>query len=346
VSAIVGSPLVLPALSGVLLVFGYAPFSVPLIPFVGLVPYFVWIDRPLPARDLLLGATAFAIPYLGGCLYWMFLLGRITPAGYAGALGTLLLHVTTYAIFPIGMGALNRAIRVPLVLSAPTLWVVSEHARTYGDLHFPWVTLGYSLEDWPSLAQHADLVGVYGLTLWLAVINASIASLVARRHEPRGRRLPAIVLAVAVAVPAAYNPIRWAAVGRAVAEAPRIRVAAVQPNVPQDLKWRPETMDAIYRDLNRLVHRAESDDVDLVVAPEAAIPLPIALDAARLPDDLEPGRKPLLVGALAGIGKGKVRRAGAREVVAYNRYYNAAFLASADRRVLAWQGKRHLVPIT
>ena len=58
------------------------------------------------------------------------------------------------------------------------------------------------------------------------------------------RRFSAIVLAVVVALPAVYNPIRWAAVERVVARAPRLTVAMVQPNVPQNLKWRPETVKA------------------------------------------------------------------------------------------------------
>lgn len=336
----------MPAMSGVLLVFGYPPYSIPVIPFVGLVPFFFWIDRPMRVRELLAGAGAFAIPYFGGTLYWMFLLGNATLAGYAGAAGAVLLYLATYAFFPVGMGALTRVRRIPLVLSAPVLWVVSEHARSYGDFYFPWVTLGYALDDWPSLAQHADLVGVYGLSLWLATINAAIASLVARRREPGARTLPAVVLAVSIAVPAVYNPIRWARVERAVAEAPHVNVALLQPNVSQESKWRPETVDAIYRGLNRLVRDAERGDADLVVAPEAAIPLPIAPGAERLPLDIEPGTKPLLVGALSGVGEGEVRRVGEREIRVYRLHQNAAFLAAPDRRVLAWQGKRYLVPVT
>ena len=338
--------LLLPLVSGIVMVFAYSPFSVPVLPFIGFVPLLIWLSRPLSVREMTLGSLAFAVPYFCGNLYWLFVLGSFTHAGYAGAAGLILMHLTTFFIFTICLTALNRIRPLPLAVSAPVLWVVTEHPRNFGDFQFPWVTLGYSLGDWPRLAQHADLVGVYGLSFWLVLVNALAASLFLARRKPRARLVYAAILAAALLVPAVYNPIRYRRIVREVDAAPRVEIAVVQPNVPQVAKWRPETVDTIYDVINRSVAEADARNVDLVAAPEASLPLPLPVGAARLPDEIRPGRIPLLIGGLIGIGEGDVRQVGSRTITVYQQHYNAAILATPDRSILAWRGKHYLVPVT
>jgi apolipoprotein N-acyltransferase len=162
-----GSRLVLlPLTAGVLTALAYPPVSIPVLSLVGLVPLLVWLDRPLSTRQVVLGGLAFALPYFGGTSYWMFYLANFTSAGAAGASMFLLLECATFFIFPLTVTVVRSGVRVPLPLLAPLAWVVSEHARALGDLYFPWVTLGYSLSEWPFLIQHADLIGVYGISWW------------------------------------------------------------------------------------------------------------------------------------------------------------------------------------
>lgn len=336
----------LPLASGLLLVFAYPPYSVPILPFVGLVPLILWLRRPLSARGIVLGSLAFATPYFGGNLYWMFALGLFTPAGYAGAAGVILINFTTFLIFPLSMNVLNHTRRVTPLVAAPALWVVSEHARTYGDLCFPWVTLGYSLDEWPRLIQHADVIGVYGISLWLVLINAAFASMLVSRREPRTMTRPAAILGLALALPAAYGVPRWQQVKRQIAGAPTISVAVIQPNVAQVLKWRPDTISEIYAGLGRLIGRAEALSPDLVVGPEAALPLPLAGDASRLPDDIPAGTNPLLLGGLVGVGPGETREVAGRTFQAYRQHYNSALLAAPDRSLIGFHGKQYLVPFT
>src|SRR5262249_59918169 len=89
-------------------------------------------------------------------------------------------------------------------------------------------------------------------------------------------------------------------------EAARTRVALIQPNIPQRLKWELATRREVVAQVRATTEVAAASHPDLLVLPESAIPLflrtdvtrPYSFDmtsAARTVGD--PGR-PLLAGAL------------------------------------------------
>ena len=335
-----------PLISGVAMVLAFPPLSIPLLPFVGLIPFFAFFERPRMAREALIGGFAFSFPYFVGNIFWLFNLARFTQVAALGAIGTLVLHWTTFLLFPLTVNVVRHVLpRWPLWLVLPATWMVSEHTRTFGDFSFGWVLLGYSLDDWPRLIQHADLVGVYGVSLWLASINALLLCLW-RAAGLRRRLTFATVCLLLFALPLAYGAVRFRTVEAAMERSETIRVALLQPNVPQDQKWDPQSVRAILSRIDRLIARAEAGEPDLVLGPEAAIPIPLADDATRLVEELSPGRRPLMIGALVGIGEGEPATIGGRPIRIYDRHYNAAVLAAPDRRVLGRHDKVVLVPIT
>jgi apolipoprotein N-acyltransferase len=341
-----GRAYLLPFVSGLLTVFAFPPFSIAPLAFVGLVPLLVWLDRPLTAKTLHRGGWAFAIPYIGGNLYWFYELGRVNLIGLAGATGIIILFWATFFIFPIVVNVTNHRYRLPLPLVAPLVWVVSECARGYGDFAFPAVTLGYALSGWPSLIQHADVVGVYGISWWIVLVNALLAGMITARNDRTRVRAYAACLLAAVALPAAYNTIRWRQVERELAGASTIRVAVIQPNVEQRMKWNLSAATEIFARINGMIAEAETDGPDLVVGPEASFPLVQSESATRLPDDITAGRRPLLIGSVTGVGEGVSHLVGPRTVTIYQRHYNSAVLAAADRSILGRHDKQYLVPVT
>jgi apolipoprotein N-acyltransferase len=147
-------------------------------------------------------------------------------------------------------------------------------------------------------------------------------------------------------LPALYNVVRWRQIAREVSAAPVLEVAVVQPNIPQEQKWSRFTVDSIYEKVNELVAEAERTSPDLIVAPEASLPLPVRESTARLPDEVAPGKTALLIGALEGIDQGQERRFGNRIITVFGKHHNAAILAAADRTVIGASDKRFLVPVT
>lgn len=73
------------------------------------------------------------------------------------------------------------------LLLLPPLWVLMEWARTQGYFAFPWGTLGYAWLDTP-LAQLADTVGTYGLSLLTCLVVALLAAPFVGREPSSVRR--------------------------------------------------------------------------------------------------------------------------------------------------------------
>jgi apolipoprotein N-acyltransferase len=331
--------------SGVATLLAFPPFSIAPLAFVGLVPLLLWLDRPHGGRTLLRGGLAFAVPYIGGCIYWFFVLGSVTPVAFVGAALIVSMYVATFFIFPIVLNALHHTTRLPILLVAPFVWVVSEHARGYSDLAFPILTLGYALSEWPSLLQHADVVGVWGISAWIVFVNASIVGIVRARRERRARLAWSAALLLALVLPAAYGRWRWRAIEREIAAAPTLRVAVIQPNIAQDEKWNLRKVDEIFRRLDRMVRAAEATAPDLVVGPEASLPLVQPEAATRLPEVIATGTRPLLLGSVVGLGAGTPRTVRSRTYTVHDLHYNAAVLVGADRAVLGRHDKVYLVPV-
>ena len=200
---------------------------------------------------------------------------------------------------------------------------------------FPWNVPGMALGGHLVLAQAASLVGVWGLTLLAVAICAAPATLA----DP-GRR------------PLAAAPIVWAFAAfagligfgalRLSAEPPKpvpgVKLRIMQPDLPQDAKFRPSNRDAILKRYLDLSDRATSpertgvSDVTHLIWPESAFPFILARDAAALAQigAALKGRTHLITGA--------AREGGARD------FYNSIQVVAPNGAILDSVDKVHLVP--
>ena len=150
-------------------------------------------------------------------------------------------------------------------LAFAALWLLQEAFRSWFLTGFPWLYAGYSQLHGP-LAALAPLGGVWLISLILALSAALLANLARMERRP----VPAIAAGILL-----FGP--WLAamlLGQHAWTQPAgqpLSVAAMQGNVPQNLKWDPEQLRAqlvLYRDMTLQAERS-----DLVVWPETAVPL-------------------------------------------------------------------------
>lgn len=178
---------------------------------------------------------------------------------------------------------------------------------------FPWLAWGYSQTPPSPLAGFAPLVGVYGLSLLLALSGALL---------PTWRTGLPFLAALSLGG-YGLRHIEWT-----VPVGPPLSVALVQGNVPQEMKWQPEHFIRtllLYRDL------VAAHPAQLTVLPETAIPA--FFD--QLPADFVVELKrlaqrqggDLILGTPTGSS---------------NRYWNSA--VSLGTSPLQTYSKRHLVP--
>ena len=146
-------------------------------------------------------------------------------------------------------------------LGFAALWLLAEWLRSWALTGFPWLYLGYG-HLYTLLAGWAPIAGVLAPGFIVALSGAVVV-----RY---GRALPRAPLAwITLSL--------WLAGGALLLidwsepNGPPLRIAAVQANIPQAMKWNPDWYQRTLRTYNEL-SRPHWRNSDIVIWPEAAIP--------------------------------------------------------------------------
>lgn len=275
----------------------------------------------------------FGLGMFGVGINWIFI--SIYYHGFVPLFLSLLLTaalVVVMSVFPALLGnVITRCFptrfgrgytQLKLLLAMPAAWMLIEWFRGWFFTGFPWLSLGYSQVDGP-LAGWAPLVGVFGVS-WLVALSAAL--LLALSIDTRGRYFYAAGLALIWVIALPMKATYWTESNNAP-----LKVALLQGNIPQDLKWHPDvrqpTVD-LYTELTR-----SHWDADLIVWPETAIPA-FRYEVEEFLDSLESeaqeNNTDLLVGLLT-LGDDNVS------------YYNTILSLGSSREQYH---KDHLVPFT
>jgi apolipoprotein N-acyltransferase len=313
--------------AGALLPLAFAPLAWGWLAAPLLATLFVTLRDASAQRAAWIGAC-FGFGSFGAGVSWLHI--SIHQFGHAPLPLTwalTLAFIAIMALFPALAAALassaRRQRRVHLLLALPGTWVVSEWLRGWFLTGFPWLQLGYSQLDTP-LAALAPIGGVHAVGLALAFSAGLIAALWELRG--RGRIVAACALLALWGGAVALDRVQWT---QPAAKA--LRVALVQGNISQAVKWRPDEREPtleLYRALTE-----KNWDRDLIVWPETAVPLFYHQVAEDYLTALE--RDARAQGAELLIGIPFIDPAS-------DRYYNAIMsLGGVERR---FYSKRHLVP--
>jgi len=233
-------------------------------------------DTNAPTRDGAILGICFGAGFFLSGVSWVYVSLSIfggMPAPVAG-LATLLFCVGM-SLYPALAGALFvrfAPVGWRRALFFAAAWTLTEWLRGWFLTGFPWLAAGYSQTPPSPLAGFAPIVGVYGVSLLTALVGGlfSLAIQPATRWKSLG--------AIAVLLLSGFLLLQhtWTS-----PHGEPVRVALLQGNVAQDLKWRPEKFEESLRTYHQLMHDAPAQ---LTVLPETA--LPVFLDQVP-PDYLE-----------------------------------------------------------
>lgn len=166
--------------------------------------------------------------------------------------------------------------RAVWALACAASWVALEMARARLLGGFPWNVLGASQYRIVSLTQIASLTGVYGvsfLAVWFSVSLGCALALLVRRGAERWELLREIILPLfAVTLVAGWGFQRVRALNAAPSPGRELRVALVQPSIPQEMIWQSDQAQARFDKLLLLSAKALEGKPALLVWPEAALP--------------------------------------------------------------------------
>jgi apolipoprotein N-acyltransferase len=256
-------------LAGSSLVFAYAPFSqwyltlfIPAISF-----YVIQNQTPKKAAKLI---GVFAFGWFASGISWI----HVSIDQFGGlpliiSLGIMILLCLYLTLFPALAAYLtahfseNKQLNLWLL---PSFWLISEYMRSVFLSGFPWLSLGYSQIDGP-LASFAPVIGEVGITALVMFTNVSLVKIVyaiqkQSYHKAKGAISIIFVLGIFSFL---LSDVAWVKPSGQLT-----KVALVQGNIEQSIKWSPEqewpTM-LKYLDLTRVNY-----DADIIIWPESAIP--------------------------------------------------------------------------
>ncbi len=276
---------------------------------------------------------AWLLGWLGGWVQWMvavpwivIVLHRYGHLPLAVAVLALMLMCAilglTWAVAAWATRRVPHGWRVwvlPLALAAMEVW------QAHPPWGFPWNPVSAVAVAWPAVLPSVAVVGSAGLSLLLLLTGAGLDALLSRGVRRVGVVTAAVgALGIAGAV-ATAPPFRPAG--------PAVSVAALQPDVPLEVRWDPDNLKRIESRVWALTGEAADRGARWIVWPESAIPLLVERDREHRERLVSFARERdvwLTVGSI-GLGPGDA-------------YYNSIFTVAPQGLSAVRYDKIHLVP--
>ena len=358
-------------LSGAMLGFSFPPFHLGLLACFGLVPLLMVLTEIEDVRA--------SLKYSYIALLVFHLIALNWTGGYAHMKDPYMmlagaLNMTIHPLFyflPLGAYAwTKRKIGAGFALAVlPFYWVGYEYSHSLSEWSFPWLTLGNSQSYDLSRIQFISLTGVWGLSLWILLMNILafllVSGLASKRFTWKSRASLAHVgmLAVLGVLPTIHGTMVLSGAppvseGGHIPGERTITVGMVQANIDPWEKWKQNPFETVRLYLDRTRGMMERKDIprpDLIFWPETAVTYYILTEAGRgmlemIMSDLERSDVPVLTGlqhaqfyadsTKAPPSARQVRSTGQRYDV-----YNAAALLQPGGGQPRWYGKTKMVPL-
>ena len=289
-----------------LAVASFPPYHAPEFAYTMLAPGVLWAYRR-PAFKLFAGTLLAA-----QMVAWTILLGWLHHVTWAGLfllgpfvglwIGVWYLAVWWFMPRLIGRPHLTRILAI---VGLAGLWVLIEWTRTWLLGGFPWLPLAASQWERATILQVAAYTGAYGVSFVLVIMNLGFAAYAhrlfwegatgfAKRSQEFFFALFLLLACICIHFTEAFHRPRFVT--------PLARVAFVQPDIPQELKWDPSKRAAILKILEQATLAAAAARPNLILWPEAVTPLAVQSDEA-LRDFVgslaRQAQVPLLLGSIA-----------------------------------------------
>jgi apolipoprotein N-acyltransferase len=289
----------LPIATGVAMALAYPPFHWNGLGWVALVPLLFAVENCPPGKAFRSGYIA-GLAFFGSTLWWTI---YTTEGGapLAAALLGMLSLVAALAVyfgaaaawFAVVGSALDRGTtdmtsdsvmrNVAAAILGTAGWVTLEWIRgwfVFGG--FGWNSLGVSQYRLVPLIQVASVTSVYGVSALVCLVNFGFYCTFRRFarqiiHKTPIRRLSLEFYLAMIAVGAAFL---WGL--RQIHHdpaSPTLRLALVQGNIPQTLKYDPKEKPMVLERYRTLTERTMVMKPDMIIWPESATPEPLRYDA-------------------------------------------------------------------
>ena len=259
------------AVAGASLTLSLAPFDWWWTAIIAMAALAASLNSATAKQGFMLGWTFGSASFATG-VSWVY----VAMHDFGGTSVALAIPMT--ALFCIGLGLVPalfayiycRWVRDGIAgktLGFAAMWVLAEWLRGWIFTGFPWLYLGYGHLH-TAMAGWSPVIGVYGLSFWVALSGAAIAFSITAPAQLKRHGYASIAACVALfALGFSLQNHEWT-----TADAkPPLRIGAVQSNISQEKKWAYTQYWATLEQYDLASEELWADS-DLVIWPEAAIP--------------------------------------------------------------------------
>ena len=325
--------------SGVMIAVSFPNAGLSFLAWIALIPLLIALEGTSHRTAFRLGFTCGLSAY-AMILYWINIV--VTKYGnlpWAVSIPVYLMLVAWLAMF-YGLACLvarkGELVAIKSAFALPVAWVAFDFIRSFLLTGFPWAMLGHSQYRILTLIQIADFAGVYGITFLIVLANIVLYRVLralcgAKNLYPIKSAIALVALLIATLL-YGFQSLKEI---ENTSEEP-LRVALIQGNIPQDVKWSPAFQKQTVDIYERLTREAAKGGVDLVIWPESAVPFFFQdelLYAEQIRNLAREFSTSLLIGSPAyELRQGK------------STYLNSAFVINSQGETAGRSDKLHLVP--
>jgi len=326
------------ALSGLLLALSFPKPGFSILAWLAFLPLLYAVRGASPKNSFKLGFLSGFVAYLS-VFYWLNIVmttyGNLSPLVSLALTMLLAGYLALYIATAVCLSRFAEDHSVPPLISLPFLWVALEYIRAHVFTGFPWASLGYTQYRTLPLIQIADITGVYGLSFLIVLLNVFLFQLWRWVRGKDGATYP--FMATATAVSLLLLTLFYGFVSLVKDDTGKdVKVALVQGNIPQDVKWDAAYQEETVAIYERLSRKTVGTFPQLIVWPESSLPF-------FFEKELEISKR---VGSLAKeldsyliVSSPVLEDEDGKE-----RLLNSAFLISSDGKTVGRSDKLHLVP--
>ncbi len=265
--------LLLGLFSGLMLGLSFPPFHLPYLVFVGLIPYLIVLQKKegLAEINRFTYFTFFIFNII--TIYWVGSWTQNADPFLEIAGSVLMFFNPLLFLIPSTLYCFAKKIftRNAALFLFPLFWVTYEYAYSITDFRFPWLTLGNSLPYFNRFIQIADIVGVYGLTLFIIYIN--IFFFKGFKNFFTNKQKSLIYFSVGILlflIPLSYGIIKT---NTFKISNNKIKVGLIQPNFDPTNKWDGGSLDKQLDTYLSLSQKSIEQGSQIIVWPETALPV-------------------------------------------------------------------------
>ncbi len=346
---ITAQKLILAGFSGALLTASFPNIGLPWLAWIALVPLMISLKEQSVKNGFQLGLLTGGVHYLT-LLYWLvhtlMTFGHLPFYLSVPILFLLVAYMALYTALFAAAFSWTYTQPVGFLSTMPAVWVALEYLRSFFLSGFPWEFLGYSQYRQITLIQVADITGVYGVSFVILSINVAgfllwryfserqFLGAMQKRRSAAGGIAISIILVI---YPLGYGQWRISFIDAQISKSPSRKIAIVQGNIDQAIKWDPAFQISTTEKYIALSKSAMPSNPDLIVWPETAAPFYFLYNAGQTEMVITGVRETgtsFLIGSPSFI----------RRDDKHADFFNSAFLIDPNGNVAGKYDKVHLVP--